>query len=245
MWSGKTTNTKISPPGVSRLAKLPIALMMSESDPRFHSQFLNAVQFHFSTCNFHQVVIKTTFKRSCMYLQGYKDWFRSSVESFLSNGKHLDICEHQHKESYSCIMSIFMTLFASWHMTFLPRLSGRHQIGKRSCWEHSHIFVHSPVLSELFCCNISLCEYFPQQVDINQSHHAISTVHHIDHDWAYVWQIAAESLFVGGRQPVLSLKVPIVDPSLLWGPSWTIVICWYYFHFHFPKSPHRRQIQIH
>ena len=113
MWSGKTTNTKISPPGVPRLAKLPIALMMSESDPRFHSRFLNAVQFHFSTCNFHQMMMKNTFKRGCMYLQGDKDWFRSSVESFLSNGKHLDICEHQHKESYSCIMCIFMTLFAS------------------------------------------------------------------------------------------------------------------------------------
>ena len=242
MWSWKTTNTKISPPGVSRLAKLPIALMMSESDPRFHSRFLNAVQFHFSTCNFHQMMMKTTFKRGCMYLQGDKDWFRSSVESFLSNGKYLAICEHQHKESYSCIMSIFMTLFASWHMTFLPRLSGRHQIGKRSCWKYSHIFVQFPVLSELLCCNISLCEYFQQQVDINQSHHTISTVRHIDHDWAYVWQIEAESLFVGGRQPVLSLKVPIVDPSLLRGPSWTIVICWYYFHFHFrfhfPKSPH-------
>ena len=166
--------------------------------------------------------------------------FRLSVESFLSNSKFLAISELKHKESYSCIVCIFMTLFASWHMTFLPRLSGRHQIGKRGCWKYSHIFVHSPVLSELLCCNISLCGQFQQQVDINQSHHTISTVHHIDHDWAYVWQIAAESLFVGGRQPVLSLKVPFVDPSLLGGPSWTIVICWYYFHFHFHflKSPH-------
>ena len=171
MWSWKTTNTKISSPGVSRLAKLPIGLMMSESDPRFHSRFLNAVQFHFSTCNFHQVVIKTTFKRSCMYLQGYKDWFRSSVESFLSNGKYLAIYEHQHKESYSCIMCIFMTLFASWHMTFLPRLSGRHQIGKRSCWEYSHIFVHSPVLSEL-------CFFVATLVCVNTfSNRLISTNH--------------------------------------------------------------------
>ena len=64
MWSGKTTNTKISPPGVPRLANLlPIALMMSESDPRFHFRFLNAVQYHFSTCNFHQMMMKTTFNR--------------------------------------------------------------------------------------------------------------------------------------------------------------------------------------
>ena len=111
MWSGKTTNTKISPPGVPRPANLlPIALMMSESDPRFHSRFLNAVQIHFSTCNFHQVMMKTTFKRGCMYLQ---DWFRSSVESFLSNSKFLAICEHKHKESYFCIVCIFMTLFTS------------------------------------------------------------------------------------------------------------------------------------
>ena len=158
MWSGKTINTKISPPGVPRPANLlPIALMMSESDPRFHSRFLNAVQFHFSTCNFHQVMMKTTFNGGYMYLQGDIGWFRSSVESFLSNSKFLAISELKHKESYSCIVCIFMTLFASWHMTFLPRLSGRHQIGKRGCWEYSHIFVHSPVLSELLCCNISQC----------------------------------------------------------------------------------------
>ena len=105
----KTTNTKISPPGVPRLAKLPIALMMSESDPRFHSRFLNAVQFHFSTCNFQQMMMKTKFKRGCMHLQGSKDWFRSSMESF----KFLTICEHKHKESYFCIVCIFMTLFTS------------------------------------------------------------------------------------------------------------------------------------
>ena len=81
MWSRKTTNTKISPPGVPRLANLlPIALMMSESDPRFHFRFLNLVQYHFSTCNFHQMMMKTTFKRGCMYLQGDKDWFRSSAQ---------------------------------------------------------------------------------------------------------------------------------------------------------------------
>ena len=224
----------------------PIALMMSESDPRFHFRFLNVVQYHFSTCNFHQMMMKTTFKRGCMYYCiGKVIWtgFRSSVESILSNSKFLAISELKHKESYSCIVCIFMTLFASWHMTFLPRLSGRHQIGKRGCWEYSHIFVQSPVLSKVLCCNISLCGQFSATGWYQSITSHDIDLHHIDHDWTYVWQIAAKSLFVGGRQPVLSLKVPIVDPSLLRGPSWTTVVRWYYFHFHFRfhflKSPHR------